>query len=82
MQGKLVDSRNFPALKTVMCDNIARIQQELSTSKLGLCGKLDSENHWVGMAAMLPWDLLEPEYAHHFNNNGRPAKRFRGTLGG
>jgi hypothetical protein len=33
------------------------------------------------MAAMIPWDLLEPEYAHHFNNKGRPAKRFRVALG-
>ena len=64
-----------------MYDNTARIQQELSTFKLGFCGKLDPENRWIKMAGMIPWDLLEPEYSHHFNNTGRPAKRFRVALG-
>ena len=64
-----------------MYDNTARIQKELSAFKLGFCGRIEPDNRWVRMAAVIPWEMLEPEYAHHFNNNGRPAKRFRVALG-
>jgi hypothetical protein len=64
-----------------MYDNTARVQKELGVFKLGFCGRIEPDNRWVRTAAMIPWDLLEPEYAHHFNTKGRPAKRFWVALG-
>ena len=36
-------------------------------------GKLDPENEWVKLAALVPWDVAEEEYAKQFVNNGHPA---------
>ena len=44
-------------------------------------GKLDSENDWVRLAALVPWDVAEERYAAQFVNNGHPAHPARMALG-
>jgi hypothetical protein len=45
-------------------------------------GKLDSQNRWVIMASLIPWDEFEAEYAANFSEKiGAPAKNFRMALG-
>ncbi len=44
-------------------------------------GKLDAENDWVKMAALVPWDVAEERYAARFVNNGHPAYPARMALG-
>ncbi len=44
-------------------------------------GKLDLENDWVKMAALVPWDIAEERYAAQFVNNGHPAHPARMALG-
>ena len=44
-------------------------------------GKLDPENEWVKLAALVPWDVAEKEYAKQFVNNGHPAHSVRIALG-
>ena len=41
-------------------------------------GKLSSENRWVIMADLIPWQEFEEEYASIFSSEmGAPAKSFR-----
>ena len=44
-------------------------------------GKLDPENDWVKLAAVVPWDAAEERYAARFVNNGHPAHPARVALG-
>lgn len=44
-------------------------------------GKLDSQNDWVRLAALVPWDVAEERYAAQFVNNGHPAHPARVALG-
>ncbi len=44
-------------------------------------GKLDPENDWVKLAALVPWDVVEERYAAQFANNGHPAYPARMALG-
>lgn len=44
-------------------------------------GKLDRENGWVKLAALVPWDVAEERYAARFVNNGHPAHSARMALG-
>lgn len=44
-------------------------------------GKLDPENDWVKLAALVPWDVAEERYAAQFVNNGHPAHPSRMVLG-
>ena len=44
-------------------------------------GKLDSENEWVQLAKLIPWDTVEREYAKQFVDNGHPAHPARIALG-
>lgn len=37
------------------------------------CGKLDLENDWFRLAALVPWEVAEEQYAARFKNNGHPA---------
>jgi len=64
-----------------MYSNEEKIQHQFDSFELGFAGQLDIENRWIKKAKMIPWDDLEPLYTHHFNNSGRPAKRFRVALG-
>ena len=44
-------------------------------------GKLDAENDWVKLAALVPWEVAEERYAARFVNNGHPAHPARMALG-
>ena len=46
--------------------------------------KLDTNNEWVKLGAMIPWDEFEKEYAATFQGaaTGNPAKRARMALEG
>ena len=44
-------------------------------------GKLDINNRWVKLAAIIPWNEFEETYSKQFINNGRPAKPLRIVLG-
>ena len=44
-------------------------------------GELDSENDWVKLAGLIPWDTVERAYAKQFVDNGRPAHSERIALG-
>ena len=44
--------------------------------------KLSTDNRWVIMASLIPWDDFEEEYAKLFDaEKGAPAKSFRMALG-
>jgi hypothetical protein len=46
-------------------------------------GHLDGNNRWIKLAALVPWEEFEEEYANKFSSNGMgaPAKPFRMALG-
>jgi hypothetical protein len=45
-------------------------------------GKLSGENRWVKLAALIPWEKFEAEYAAQLSEEmGAPAKSFRMALG-
>jgi hypothetical protein len=45
-------------------------------------GKLSGDNRWIKLAALIPWDDLENDYASQFCKGfGAPAKQFRMALG-
>lgn len=45
-------------------------------------GKLSSENRWVKLAQLIPWQAFEAEYAALMSEGmGAPAKSFRMALG-
>jgi len=44
-------------------------------------GKLDPENDWVKLAALVPWDVAEERYAARFVNNGHAVHPARMALG-
>ena len=45
-------------------------------------GKLSSENRWVRLSQLVPWEEFEAEYAEQFSETqGAPAKPFRMALG-
>jgi hypothetical protein len=44
-------------------------------------GTLDTENDWVKLSGLIPWDEVEGIYAARFVNNGHPAHPVRIALG-
>lgn len=44
-------------------------------------GQLDSENRWLKIKAVIPWEDLEREYSKHFSTIGRPALDGRLVIG-
>lgn len=44
-------------------------------------GTLNAHNRWVRLAALIPWDAIERDYAAGFVNNGAPAHPARMALG-
>lgn len=45
-------------------------------------GKLSSDNRWVKLAKLIPWETVEAKYAEQFSATmGAPAKSFRIALG-
>ncbi|ERN39805.1 hypothetical protein KR51_00037450, partial [Rubidibacter lacunae KORDI 51-2] len=48
---------------------------------LPFSGKLSAHNRWVKLAALMPWEDLEGDYACQFDAAlGAPAKPFRMAL--
>ena len=61
-----------------------KIQQpEFEDFYLPFGGRLRSDNRWVRLAKLIPWDEIEKEYAKKFADSGMgaPAKAARRTLG-
>ena len=59
-----------------------RDQLEFEDFYLPFGGKLRSDNRWVKLAKLIPWDELEQRYASLFSEDrGAPAKPFRMALG-
>jgi hypothetical protein len=57
-------------------------QLEFEDFYLPFGGKLRSDNRWVRLAQLIPWEELEEEYASLFSDRmGAPAKTFRMALG-
>jgi transposase, IS5 family len=57
-------------------------QLEFENFHLPFGGKLVSENRWVKLSNIIPWDELEDQYADLFSKDqGAPAKPFRMALG-
>lgn len=57
-------------------------QLSLPNFYLPFGGKLSSENRWVKLAKLIPWETCEAEYAAQFSEGiGAPAKSFRMALG-
>ena len=44
-------------------------------------GKLDTENRWLKISNLIPWDRLESKYRSYFSDKGRPAKDGRLVIG-
>jgi IS5 family transposase len=44
-------------------------------------GKLDENNRWLRISALLPWEELEDEYGRYFSALGRPAKDAQLVIG-
>ena len=45
-------------------------------------GKLDTNNRWVKMANLIPWEKYEQKYSERFcADNGAPAIKFRMAMG-
>lgn len=44
-------------------------------------GKLDSENRWLKISALIPWEKLEIRYQSYFSTRGRPSLDGRLILG-
>jgi len=57
-------------------------QLEFEDFYLPFGGKLSSDNRWVKLSKLLPWDKIEKRYAKNFSNSmGAPAKPVRIALG-
>jgi len=67
---------------TLMYRNNNSGQLSFKDFNLPLGGKLSSENRWVTLSKLVPWEKYENEYAEQFNKEiGAPAKPFRMALG-
>ncbi|MDD2361702.1 MAG: hypothetical protein PHH84_01910 [Oscillospiraceae bacterium] len=42
---------------------------------------MNSENDWVKLSELIPWEAVETRYKKRFVNNGHPAHSVRGALG-
>jgi IS5 family transposase len=40
-------------------------------------GQLDSDNRWLKIAQLIPWDDIETRYSKYFSDKGRPASDCR-----
>ena len=43
-------------------------------------GKLDPENDWVKLAALVPWEIAEERYAARFVNNGHCQRHLKMSI--
>lgn len=58
-----------------------KVQQLSFEDFVFLYGNLNPNNEWVKLAAIVPWDVAEREYAKRFVDNGAPAHPARIALG-
>ena len=60
-----------------------KLQMELDFGEFTLPfgGKLDSENRWIQLSKLIPWDEVEETYAEQFGTTGNAAKNLRTALG-
>ena len=59
-----------------------KLQQELDSFYLPFGGRLNPQNRWVALTAIIPWEVIEKRYAKQFSSRlGAPAKRSRLALG-
>lgn len=81
MQGKC--SKTIRKRAEAMYKGSRKEQTELDFEDffLPFGGKLRSNNRWVMMSKIIPWDFAEEEYSRHFGDTGNPAKNFRVALG-
>jgi len=58
-------------------------QPEFEDFYLPFSGRLRSDNRWVRLSKLIPWEEIEKEYAKHFADSGMgaPAKAARVALG-
>jgi len=58
-------------------------QPEFEEFYLPFSGRLRSDNRWVRLSKLIPWEEIEKEYAKHFAESGMgaPAKASRIALG-
>ena len=57
-------------------------QRSFENFYLPFGGKLSSDNRWVKLAKLIPWETVEANYAEQFSPTmGAPAKSFRVALG-
>jgi IS5 family transposase len=58
-------------------------QPEFEDVYLPFSGRLRSDNRWVRLSELIPWEEIEKEYAKHFAESGMgaPAKAARVALG-
>ena len=58
-------------------------QLEFEDFYLPFGGKLRSDNRWIKLSKIIPWDEIEEFYSKHFSDSGlgAPAKSVRIALG-
>lgn len=57
-------------------------QPEFENFYLPFAGRLKSDNRWIKLSKMIPWEKIEEKYSKNFSNNmGAPAKSVRIALG-
>lgn len=58
-----------------------RQTRKLFSEFLPFEGKLDSENRWLKIKGLIPWENLEARYQGYFSDRGRPALDGRLVIG-
>ena len=58
-----------------------RQTRKLFSEFLPFEGKLDSENRWLKIKGLIPWESLEARYQGYFSDRGRPALDGRLVIG-
>ena len=66
----------------VSCRPLAAFSCLQNTGEIAYFSRCPSDNRWIKLAELIPWDELEDDYASHFCKGfGAPAKPFRMALG-
>ena len=83
VQGKTRESYKTLALGRGVIYRKQVKQPEFEDFYLPFGGKLRSDNRWVGLTKLVPWEEIETQYAENFADSGMgaPAKAARMALG-
>ena len=80
VQSAISGLEEFAGLKMYVFQSAGQLSIEELYVPFG--GKPYPGNHWVVLAGVIPWELLENQYAPLLNDRtGAPAKPFRMALG-